>query len=141
MNIKMSNISGVKLIPIHTVVAERGDLSAIELPEVIPFQVKRIFLVHNVSNLEIRGEHAHKLCWQFLIAASGSITVDVNDGNVKNTYVLDSTDKGLLIPPMIWGVQYNYSKDGSLLVLASHKFDSKDYIHDYNEFLELKKIT
>ena len=136
----MTDISEVKLIQIHTVVAERGDLSAIELPEVIPFEVKRIFLVHNVSNLEVRGEHAHKTCWQFLIAASGSITVDVNDGKVSKTYVLDSRDKGLLIPPMIWGAQYNYSKDGSLLVLASHKFDSQDYIHNFNEYLKLNKI-
>jgi hypothetical protein len=75
-----TKVSDVKLITIHTVKAARGNLSAIELPETLPFQVKRIFLVHGVENTEIRGEHAHKICWQFLIASSGSVDVEVFDG-------------------------------------------------------------
>jgi hypothetical protein len=134
-----SKVQGVLLVSLPTVQAARGDLTALELPQIIPFEVKRIFLVHHVSDLEIRGEHAHKKCWQFLIAAAGSITVDVTDGRIKETYILDRPDKGLLIPPLTWGTQYNYSSDGSLLVLASEKFDPEDYLHNFEEFLQYRE--
>jgi hypothetical protein len=134
-----TKVSDVKLITIHTVKAARGNLSAIELPETLPFQVKRIFLVHGVENTEIRGEHAHKICWQFLIASSGSVDVEVFDGITKKIFNLNSPDKGLLIPPMIWGTQFNYSSNGVLLVLASDPFDPDDYIHNLEDFIDLKK--
>ena len=107
-----SRVQGVKLVSLPTVQAARGDLTALELPQIVPFEVKRIFLVHHVSDLEIRGEHAHKKCWQFLIAAAGSITVDVTDGKIQETFLLDNPAQGLLIPPLVWGTQYNYSSDG-----------------------------
>ena len=133
-----SKVQGVKLVSLPTVQAARGDLTALELPQIVPFEVKRIFLVHHVSDLEIRGEHAHKKCWQFLIAAAGSITVDVTDGKIKETFLLDNPAQGLLIPPLVWGTQYNYSSDGSLLVLASEKFDPEDYLHNFEEFLNYR---
>ena len=136
-----SRVQGVKLVSLPTVQAARGDLTALELPQIVPYEVKRIFLVHHVSDLEIRGEHAHKKCWQFLIAASGSITVDVTDGKIKETFLLDNPAQGLLIPPLIWGTQYNYSSDGSLLVLASEKFDPEDYLHNFEEFLEYRELN
>jgi hypothetical protein len=136
-----SKVQGVSLVSLPTVQAARGDLTALELPQIIPFEVKRIFLVHHVSDLEIRGEHAHKKCWQFLIAAAGSITVDVTDGKIKETYVLDRPDKGLLIPPLTWGTQYNYSSGGSLLVMASEKFDPEDYLHNFEEFQHYRKTN
>jgi hypothetical protein len=37
--------------------------------------------------------------------------------------------------PLVWGVQYKYSEDAILLVLASEAYNSKDYIRDYKEFL------
>lgn len=136
-----SRVQGVKLVSLPTVQAARGDLTALELPQIVPYEVKRIFLVHHVSDLEIRGEHAHKKCWQFLIAASGSITVDVTDGKIKETFLLDNPAQGLLIPPLVWGTQYNYSSDGSLLVLASEKFDPEDYLHNFEEFLEYRELN
>jgi hypothetical protein len=136
-----SKVQGVKLVSLPTVQAARGDLTALELPQIIPYEVKRIFLVHHVSDLEIRGEHAHKKCWQFLIAAAGSITVDVTDGKFKETFLLNNPAQGLLIPPLVWGTQYNYSSGGSLLVLASEKFDPEDYLHNFEEFLEYRELN
>jgi UDP-2-acetamido-3-amino-2,3-dideoxy-glucuronate N-acetyltransferase len=129
-----SKLEGVSLLSFTTFLGDRGNLTALELPQVVPFLVKRIFLVHQVSNTEIRGEHAHKNCWQLLIATTGSVAVDVTDGEVKETHKLESPKKGLLIPPLIWGTQYNYSTNAALLVLASEAFDPDDYIHDFEEF-------
>ena len=80
-----SELEGVRLISLPTVQAARGNLTALELPEVVPFEVRRIFLVHRVSNSEVRGEHAHKKCWQLLISTTGTVMVDLSDGEVNET--------------------------------------------------------
>ncbi len=36
---------------------------------------------------------------------------------------------------MVWAVEYKYSPDAVLLVLASDFYDASDYIRDYSEFL------
>lgn len=137
----MIKVPGVKLINIPSVKEDRGKLAALELVEMVPFYVKRIFLVSQVPSFEIRGEHAHKKCWQFLISTSGSITVDVSDGVVKETFLLNKPDVGLLIPPLIWGVQYNFSEGSSLLVLTSERFDPNDYLNNFEDFREFRRTN
>jgi UDP-2-acetamido-3-amino-2,3-dideoxy-glucuronate N-acetyltransferase len=115
----------------------RGDLSFAEFENHLPFQPKRYFLIFDVPNNEIRGEHAHKECHQFLICIRGSCQVVCDDGRNRREYLLDSPQKGLHIPPMVWGIQYQYSSDAMLLVFASENYDSADYIRDYSQFLKL----
>lgn len=112
----------------------RGNLSVGEFPSDIPFNPKRYFLVFDVPNQEVRGSHAHKECEQFLLCVKGSLNVMVDDGNTRSEVVLDSPDMGVYIPPMVWGTQYRYSEDAVLLVFASHAYDDRDYIRDYEEF-------
>src|SRR3954467_5342505 len=51
----------------------RGSLTAGELPdEGVPFTPQRWFLVYDVPGREVRGEHAHRICDQFLICVHGS---------------------------------------------------------------------
>jgi UDP-2-acetamido-3-amino-2,3-dideoxy-glucuronate N-acetyltransferase len=115
----------------------RGSLTAGELPrEGIPFVPRRWFLVYDVPNQEVRGEHAHRVCHQFLVCIAGSMTVAVDDGEHRAEVSLDSPTLGLYIPPLVWGSQFRYSADAVLLVLASHPYDSSDYIRDYEAFLQ-----
>jgi hypothetical protein len=65
--------------------------------------------------------------------------VDLSDGEVQRTFTLDSPEKGLLIPPLIWGTQYNFTADAALLVLASEAFDAEDYLHDFEDFKAYRK--
>ena len=58
-----------------------------------------------------------------------------DDGKSRVEILLDSADKGVYLPPMIWGIQYKYSADAMLLVFASDYYDDSDYIRDYREFL------
>jgi dTDP-4-dehydrorhamnose 3,5-epimerase-like enzyme len=134
-----SKLQGVRLVVFPTVQAARGNLTALELPEVVPFHVRRIFLVHHVSNSEVRGEHAHKKCWQLLISTTGTLTVDLSDGEMNETFILESPEKGLLIPPLIWGTQRNFSSNAALLVLASEAFDPDDYLHSFQEFKDFRR--
>lgn len=126
----------------HLIVRDlRGDLSVGEVEKEIPFPVKRYFLVFNVPGKEIRGEHAHIKCHQYLICVKGSISVAVDDGKHRDEYLLDSPNKGIYLPPMIWGEQYNYSEDAVLLVFASDYYDHNDYIRDYKEYKKAKGLT
>ena len=59
-----------------------------------------------------------------------------DDGEHRQEFLLDKPDIGVYLPPLVWGIQYKYSKDAVLLVFASEYYDSADYIRDYTEFLK-----
>lgn len=118
----------------------RGSLSVGEFPRSIPFEVKRYFLVFDVPSEHTRGEHAHRVCHQFLVCVHGRVHAITDDGRHRREYVLDRPNLGLHLPPMTWGTQYKYSPDAVLLVFASHYYDPDDYIRDYDEFLRLVQV-
>jgi UDP-2-acetamido-3-amino-2,3-dideoxy-glucuronate N-acetyltransferase len=115
----------------------RGDLSAGEFERDIPFTPKRYFLVFDVRSREVRGEHAHKTCHQFLICVRGSCGVLLNDGIRRKELTLDRPDLGIYMPAMIWGSQFRFSADAALLVFASEYYNPNDYIRSYAEFRSL----
>ncbi len=115
----------------------RGSLTVAEFEQHIPFVPKRYFMVFDVPSKETRGEHTHRVCHQFLICVRGNCAVLADDGVNRTEVLLDSPDKGIYLPPMVWGVQYKYSKDAVLLVFASHHYDAADYIRDYSEFIKM----
>ncbi len=137
----MTNVKGVTLHDFPFVRDMRGSLSVGEFERTVPFPPKRYFLVFDVPNREIRGEHAHRICHQFLICIKGSCSALVDDGGNRQEFLLDKPNIGLYIPSMTWGTQYKYSSDAVLLVFASDYYDPADYIRDYNEFLSLVNKT
>lgn len=128
-----------RLINLPNVIDMRGNLTAGEFQRQIPFDVKRYFIVYQVPLVEVRGEHAHRECHQFLVCVRGRMSVVGDDGQRREEFLLDRPDMGFYMPPMTWGTQYNYSPDAVLLVFASHYYDAGDYIRDYLEFLALAK--
>ena len=117
----------------------RGSLTVGNFGGEVPFVPARYFMVYGVPSRETRGEHAHRACHQFLICVTGSVRVLADRGDSRTDVLLDSPHKGLHLPPMTWGTQYEYSEDAVLLVFASHAYDADDYIRDYAEFLELAR--
>ena len=69
------------------------------------------------------------------MCVKGACSVVVDDGKSRAEVRLDTPGLGLYIPPMVWGIQYKYSPDAVLLVLASDPYDADDYIRNYDEFL------
>lgn len=132
-----SDVKGVTLHNIPQFRDIRGSLSVGEFRKDLPFNPERYFLVYSVPGKDVRGEHAHKACGQFLICVSGSVHVVADDGENRQEFVLNSPAVGLYLPPMTWGIQYKYSEDAVLLVLASHAYDADDYIRYYDDFLKL----
>lgn len=133
--VAQTSVPGVTLHHMQLAVDLRGTLAAAEFPTHLPFAPRRVFLVFDVPGRDVRGEHAHRSCRQFLVCARGSLSVVVDDGNRTEEIRLDRPDLGLYLPPLVWAVQYKYSADAVLLVLASDAYDPADYIRDYDEFL------
>jgi acetyltransferase-like isoleucine patch superfamily enzyme len=115
----------------------RGDLAPVEFARDLPFMPQRSFVVHGVPTNKVRGEHAHRICHQFLTAVHGSLSVVVDDGQHRAEAVLDNPSMGLYLPPLVWGIQYRFEADTALLVNASHPYDPGDYIRDYESFREI----
>ena len=128
-------VSGVRLVKAPVIRDLRGNLSAREVVRGLPFVPQRTFIIFDVPTKEIRGEHAHRRCEQFLVCVKGSVRVLCDDGLQRQDFLLASSEIGLYLPPMVWGVQYHYSQDAMLLVYASEKYDSADYIREYEQFL------
>jgi UDP-2-acetamido-3-amino-2,3-dideoxy-glucuronate N-acetyltransferase len=127
-------VGGASLHQLRYVEDRRGDLSAGEFARDIPFIPKRYFFILDVPEPEVRGEHAHKLCHQFLLCIRGSCRLLLDDGEHRSEVTLDRPDVGVYVPPMVWGTQHSYSSDAVLLVFASDYYDPDDYIRSYDEF-------
>jgi UDP-2-acetamido-3-amino-2,3-dideoxy-glucuronate N-acetyltransferase len=131
------HIGDVAIYQIRNYEDLRGQIAVAEFAEDLPFMPQRQFFVYGVPNYKVRGEHAHFLCDQFLLAIHGSLSVVVDNGWQSKEVRLDSPSIGLFLPKMTWGIQYKFSENTVLAVFASHPYDAKDYIRDYQEFLTI----
>ena len=128
-------VQGVRMVRAEVIRDLRGSLTAREVGRDLPFTPARCFVVFDVPSTEVRGEHAHRVCEQFLVCLRGSMALVCDDGDHRQEVALGSPELGLYLPPMVWATQYKYTRDAVLLVLASHPYDADDYIRDYETFL------
>ena len=131
----MTTINDCKIIQLNKFSDRRGSLSVVENFSQVPFQIKRIFYLYDIPGQESRGSHSHLICHQFLISATGSFYVHVDDGVKQKQIYLNKPNIGLYIPPGIWASEVNFSSGSICLVLASHFYDENDYIRDYETFI------
>lgn len=125
-----------KIINFDEITDNRGKLLPIEYPKQLDFPIKRIYYIYEVSKETRRGYHSHNDLEQVLIAVNGKVKVLVKTPNEEEVIELDKPNKGLYIGPMVWREMFDFENNAVLLVLASHEYDEKDYIRDYNEYLK-----
>jgi dTDP-4-dehydrorhamnose 3,5-epimerase-like enzyme len=114
---------------------ERGCLSVVESTKSIPFEIKRVYYLTNLSPDLPRGFHAHKELEQVAVCLSGSCKVLLDNGQEKQWITLNSPSKAIRIEPMIWHEMQDFSGDCVFLVFASELYNETDYIRNYNVFL------
>jgi hypothetical protein len=131
-------VGGAALVRMHSIYEARGHLTVGEVGKGLPFAPRRFFVISDVPDESIRGEHAHRALHQLLVCLAGSVVAEVSDGTSSRSVLLDVPHVGLHIPPMVWGVQHHYSRDAVLMVLASAEYDPADYIRDFSEFRALR---
>ena len=116
----------------------KGNLTVVENGETLPFDVKRVYYLYDVPGGESRGAHAHYELEQLIVAASGSFSVTLDDGNEKKTFFLNRPYQGLYVRPGMWRDLGDFSSGAVCLVLASDVYKKEDYIRNYDEFLKFR---
>lgn len=136
---KQVNVFDCNLFTLPKITFRTGNITPIHPKLEIPSDIKRVFYIYDIPGGEDRGAHAHKKCHQFLVAASGSFDIFLDDGKNKRTVSLNRPYFGVHIPPGIWAAEQSFSSGSICLVLTSELYSSEDYIRDYELFKELKK--
>ena len=129
-----TTIENCRLVDLGKVHNEAGNITVLENLKTVPFSVKRIYYLYDVPGGEARGGHAHYELEQYLIAASGSFDVLLDDGINQKRIFLNRPYQALHIVPGLWRELDNFSSGSICMVLASLAFEEKDYIRDYNDF-------
>ena len=118
----------------------KGNISVVENGVTLPFDVKRVYYLYDVPAGESRGAHAHKELEQLIIAASGSFSVVLDDGQNKRRFFLNRPYQGLNVKPGMWRDLEDFSSGAVCMVLASEVYQAEDYIRDYQEFIKFRKL-
>lgn len=134
----MTTLDNVLLFRTKQIIEENGILTPIEFDNSLMFKPKRTFFVYGVPDLSPRGKHAHYKTKQVLVCLNGQITVSLHDGISSKDYILNPGDS-LYVPNMIWDEQVYHSKESILFSICSTHYNTTDYIHNFNEFLQLKQ--
>jgi hypothetical protein len=127
--------TGQMLTDLPSVVDQRGKLVVMEAGEQVPFPIRRVFFLHDLAPGRERGNHAHRTCHEFLVAAAGSLTIELDDGVRRWRRFLSERNQALHVQPMTWIVLRDADPGTVCVVLASERYDPADYIRDYQEFL------
>ena len=113
-----------------------GNLFIAESGRQIPFPIKRVYFINTLANPRaIRGKHAHRKLEQVLFCINGSFVLHLDDGARQQNIRLNDPAVGVRLGRMLWHTMSSFSYDCVIMVLASDRFDEKDYIRDYDAFL------
>lgn len=106
---------------------DRGCLSVLDNIAQLPFSVKRLYLLDSADG-QIRGNHGHYACDQYLSVLSGLIEYQENSGQVNDYVITLSEGEGYLIRKGYWH-RFRSIGQSRCLVIASHEYDPKDYFY------------
>ena len=133
-----TTVYNCSIIQLPRISTESGNITALENSKHLPFDLERIYYLYDIPSGEERGGHAHRELKQLIIAASGSFSIELDDGQNKKVIQLNQPHYGLYIAPGIWREIIEFSSGSICLVLASEKYTESDYIRDYSAFKSYK---
>ncbi len=134
------NLNDVRLMRLNTNADSSGKLTAIEANNDVPFEIRRVFYISNVTEGGVRGGHAHRETDQLAVAVSGAVRIVVSDGTDSRQVILDDPSTGILLPRMIWVSLTDFSQGAVCLVLANTHYDRSRSIRDWDSYLEARKL-
>lgn len=113
----------------------RGNLTFLQHPNQVPFEIQRTFWTYDVPGGEVRGGHAYHKQEEVIIALSGSFDVVLTnlDGSLEK-FSLNRSYYGLYLPPKTWRHIENFSTNALALHISSKIFSTEDYIRDFEDF-------
>ena len=132
-------LKDIKKIKIRYFKDKNGFISVISLNEHLNVKLNRIFFV-NCDHSTVRGNHAHKKCYQLMFSLMGKIKLIVDDGLKKKEIFLEVSKNAFLIPPTVWASQQYPNTKAILGVICDRDFEEEDYIRNYKDFKKLYKL-
>ncbi len=135
------SVQDSRLVEIPTHHDREGNLTAVNAGRELPFALKRLYYVYDIPYGSQRGGHAHKELKQWVIAASSSFDILLDDGREQKSFRLDRPNQALEIPAGIWREISGFASGAVVLVLASAEFSEDDYIRDYEQFLAFRSCN
>jgi oxalate decarboxylase/phosphoglucose isomerase-like protein (cupin superfamily) len=131
--------AALELVSFRKIPDPRGNLTAVEGQQDVPFAIRRVYWIHDVPGGAERGGHAQRTLEEVFVSLSGSFDLTVDDGRgTTGRQVLNRSYYGVYVPPMSWRRVENFSTNAVCLVLASAPFDEDDCLRDYDAFSELQ---
>ncbi len=116
----------------------RGNLTFLQSPEQIPFEIQRVFWTYDVPGGEQRGGHAYKAQQEVIISLSGSFDVVITLPNKTQERIsLNRSYYGLYVPYLTWRHLENFSTNSLALHISSMIYNENDYIRSFDEFRNL----
>ena len=127
-----------KIIKLEVCRDERGELIAVENSRNIPFDIKRVFFLFNLTQDAKRAQHANMKAGQLILCLDGNCEILLDDGKDKKVAIkLSRKDEAVYVEPAIWIEISGFSKDCMLLAMSEAYYDRKDQVHDYQEFAKI----
>ena len=115
---------------------EKGRLVVIEGEKDIPFDIKRVFYIFGSDADAVRGRHANRHSAFVLINVAGQSKLRAIDhSGQQRVYDLDEPHMGIFLPAGVWKEMYDFSPDSVLLCLASTHYDPREYVRDFDAYL------
>lgn len=139
MLLNKNTVFDCSIIDISKIHNKAGNITVVENDVNLPFDVKRIYYLYDVPGGESRGGHAHYELEQYIIAASGSFDVILDDAVNKRIVTLNRPYMALHIVPGLWRELVNFSSGSITMVLGSQVYNEKDYIRNYKQFINFRK--
>lgn len=130
----MPDLAAARWLDLPSITDARGVLTAIEGGQDIPFAIARIFYMHHIQ--ADRGGHAHIDTDQVVIAAAGSLVMDLSDGQTRRRFELSNPTRGVYTPRLLFIELHSFSPDAVCLVLASTHYDINRSLRSHQAYLD-----
>lgn len=116
------------------------ELTPLELKDVVPFEVKRLYYMNFGEPESFTGQHCHKVEQEFFVQMRGASTIVIDKGNGKEEFKLKGPNTAIYVPAYVWHGFKDPEGDCQILALSSTNYsaDRSDYIEDYEEYLKIR---
>lgn len=119
-------MSDFRVITLQRIADSRGVITVLQ--DALPFDVRRVYWITDADE-QTRGGHRHRVTRQAMVAMTGSVRIDLDDGRHSDSVLLAEPSRCLIVEPEDWHTM-SFAPGGTLLVFASHHFDPDDYIDE-----------
>tara|TARA_B100001559_G_C16432390_1_gene590391 strand:- start:659 stop:1072 length:414 start_codon:yes stop_codon:yes gene_type:complete len=134
-----STLHDIQFFDLQVISDHRGEMFILQQNDQVKFQFVRTFVVKGKKDI-LRGHHSHKQCNQLMIVLNGKLEVVCKDGSDEISFMLESSDKALLLPPGIWSHQVPREDNTIFGVWCDRPYEEEDYIRDWDEFLTYRSL-